>query len=143
MSNQRKGKPSILKGKTKEEVLGLEKAKEFRKKLSDRAKKKMLVGDNNPFYGKKHTNEVIEYLREINMGNNSLYNVNNAKPFRIEDKCFLFLKDASKELNINYLTIRHRLLSNNPKFNSYEYILDNELIEKLKSDYIINNNITR
>jgi hypothetical protein len=37
-------------------------------------------------------------------------------------------------LNNKYLTIRHRLISKN--FNNYVYIEDNDIIIKLKEDYI-------
>lgn len=39
-------------------------------------------------------------------------------------------------LNINYLTIRYRLNSNSKNFTNYHYIKDEELIIKLKNEYI-------
>lgn len=42
---------------------------ETKQKISN-ANKGMLTGDKNPFYGKTHTKEVIEYLKEINAGEN-------------------------------------------------------------------------
>lgn len=46
---------------------GVPKSSEHRQKLSEWAKTR--TGEKNPFYGKKHTEEVKEHLRKINLGN--------------------------------------------------------------------------
>jgi hypothetical protein len=51
---------SINKGKTYEEILGVEKAKELKKLRSEKAKGKDNSGKNNPMYGKKHTDDIKE-----------------------------------------------------------------------------------
>lgn len=60
--------------------------------------------------------------------------ISKLKPFYIDDRIYLTLNQASKELGINYLTIRNRIISK--KFKNYQYIIDIEIIEKLKDDYI-------
>lgn len=46
---------------------GVPKSSEHRQKLSEWAKTR--TGEKNSFYGKKHTEEVKEHLRKINLGN--------------------------------------------------------------------------
>lgn len=58
MSKAKKGRPNGL--------AGIPKSAEHRKKISENAKKR--VGDKNPFYGKKHSEETKEKIREINKG---------------------------------------------------------------------------
>jgi len=48
-----------LEGKTFEELYGKEKADKIKKKASDN-----FSGEKNPFYGKHHTKETIDFLRE-------------------------------------------------------------------------------
>ena len=56
------------------------------------------------------------------------------KPFYIDNIIYYTLSEASKKLNINYLTIRNRLISN--KFTNYIYIEDIDLISKLNDEYL-------
>jgi hypothetical protein len=130
MSKQRKGKPSILKGKSKEEVLGKERADAMKKMLSEKGKK--LIGDKNPFYGKQHSDEIKRYTKECNL----LHFIKVGKPFKINDKNYMFIKDASDDLGVHAATITYRLKSKN--FINYEYITDTELIEKIKDENILN-----
>lgn len=132
MSKQRKGLDSKIKGKSFEEIYGEEKAKELKKSISNYAKTR--TGEKNSFYGKKHTEENIKFFSETqkNKPNKSYYE--RLKPFIIDDIEYLTLSEASKKLNINYLTIRNRLLSNN--FKNYYYIKDENKIKELKDKYI-------
>lgn len=133
MSSQRKGLPSFRKGKTFEELFGIEKANLMKIEHSERMKNK-LTGVNNPFYGKKHTEENKKFLSESQKNKPSKGFVSKLKPFYIDGVIYLTLNEASKKLNINYLTIRHRLNSN--KFTNYVYIEDINIISELKIKYL-------
>ena len=50
--------------------LGKKRSKETRELISN-SKKGKQCGENNPFYGKKHPPEIIEYLKEVNTGENN------------------------------------------------------------------------
>jgi group I intron endonuclease len=76
------------------------------------------TGHNNPFFGKKHTDEVLNYLREINKG---VCRHNNKYEVVINGVEYESYQDASKKLNINFNTIRWRVLSKNPKYKNYQF----------------------
>jgi len=76
------------------------------------------TGPNNPFFGKKHTDEVLNYLREINKG---ICHHNNKHRVIIDGVEYESYQDASKKLNINFNTIRWRVLSKNPKYKNYQF----------------------
>jgi len=61
--------------------------------------------------------------------------VKKLKPFIIDNIEYMTLNEASKKIDVNYLTIRHRLLSE--KFENYFYITNEEQIEKLKNKLAI------
>lgn len=75
-------------------------------------------GDKNPFFGKKHTKEVLNYLSEINKG---VCRHNNKYEIIIDELEYESYQDASKKLNINFNTIRWRCLSKNPKYKNYQF----------------------
>ena len=75
-------------------------------------------GDKNPFFGKKHTKEVLNYLSEINKG---VCRHNNKYEIIIDGLEYESYQDASKKLNINFTTIRWRVLSKNPKYKNYQF----------------------
>ncbi len=58
-----KGKPSFRKDKTYEELYGIDKANEMKKRASKR-----MSGKNHPFYEKKHKKESIEQMRKAHKG---------------------------------------------------------------------------
>jgi group I intron endonuclease len=111
-----KGRSPINKGKTNEELYGVERSKEISKKLSEHASKRK--GEKNPFYNKKHSDEVKEKIGKANKGRKP----KNRIKLSIDDKIFDSYHDASKELGISYVTIRWRCLSNNSKFENYKLI---------------------
>jgi group I intron endonuclease len=74
-------------------------------------------GDKNPFFGKKHTQEVLNYLSEINKG---ICKHNNKHNIIIDNVEYESYQDASKKLKINFNTIRWRVLSKNPKYTNYQ-----------------------
>lgn len=63
LSESLKGKKSEKKGKTYEEIYGLEKSKKLRKKLSE-SHKGIYSGEKHPMYGKKHSDESIKKIKE-------------------------------------------------------------------------------
>jgi group I intron endonuclease len=133
MSMQRKGMESKIKGKSYEDLHGEEKAKILKENISNRMTNN-LVGEKNGFFNKKHTEENLKFFSESQKNKPTKGSVSRLKPFYIDDVIYYTLAEASKKLNIKYLTIRHRLISKN--FTNYVYIEDNDIISKLKEDYI-------
>lgn len=133
MSNYRKGIPSKIKGKTFNEIHGEEVALKLKEKMSSSMKGK-LIGEKNGFYGKKHSKENLIFFSESQRSKPNKGFVEKLKPFIIDDIIYLTLNEASKKLDINYLTIRNRLLSN--RFINYIYITDINIIDKLKEEYL-------
>lgn len=59
---------TVNKGKTYEEILGIERAAELRKLRSTNAKRKDNKGKNNPMFGKKHSEEMKNKLSNDRTG---------------------------------------------------------------------------
>lgn len=133
MSKQRSGLESKIKGKTLEEIHGEERALEIKNKQSEKMKN-LLIGEKNGFFGKKHTEENLKLSKERQKNKPNISFAKRLNPFTIDDIIYLTLREASRKLNINYLTIRNRLKSQ--KFINYKYITDVNLIEELKNKYI-------
>jgi group I intron endonuclease len=134
MSKQRKGLKSNRKGKTYKEIYG-DRENEIKNKIKNN--KSIQKGENSPNYGKKCPDYLKKYYSEKFKGKRNKNILNNFKPFKIDEKIYILLTDAEKDLNINYLTIRYRLLSDNLNFNNYKYITDKNEIELIKADYIL------
>lgn len=99
-------------GRTHIELFGEEKAKEISKKLSKIASAR--IGDKNTFYGKKHTTETKEKIRQANTGRKPP----NVRKIIIDDNEYESLSDANRKLDIKVPTIWHRLKSENyPNYN--------------------------
>lgn len=75
--------------------------------------------ENNPFYGRKHTNETKKMLSKLNKG--KYFGKQNIK-FTIDDVLYNSLGDAHIKLNIPIPTILFRLKSKSDRFNNYKYI---------------------
>lgn len=75
-------------------------------------------GNDNPFYGKKHSDEVKKHLSEVNKGK---YRGSQNIMFEIDGIKYKSLGEASKILGIPTTTIRWRLKSNNEKYKNYKY----------------------
>jgi hypothetical protein len=105
------------KGKTNIEIHGEEKSKEISEKFSKIASER--VGELNPFFGKEHSEESKNKIRESKIGK---YFGEQNIPFIIDGINYYSLGEASKKLNIPIPTIRWRLLSKNKKFINYSYI---------------------
>jgi len=104
------------KDKTFEEIFGEEMAKKLKKNLSNCAKER--TGDKNPFFGKKHSSETKEKIKNTKLG--KYYGKQNI-PFTINGVKYESLGEASKKLDIHITTIRWRIKSNNIKFKDYKY----------------------
>lgn len=76
-------------------------------------------GENNSFYGKKHSEETIKILSKQKKGK---YFGNQNICFLIDNTKYISLSDASTKLGIPITTIRWRLKSKNKKFNNYKII---------------------
>jgi group I intron endonuclease len=75
-------------------------------------------GKNNPFYGKKHTEE---YKEKSSIRMTGVYNGEQNTPIVIDNIDYNSLGIASKILGISIATIRWRVLSKNPKYKNYHY----------------------
>lgn len=116
---------SIRKGKNFDSIYTPEKAKELRSKFSKIASQR--VGEKNPFYGKKHSQEFKLKLSELRKGQ---YNGSQNIPFTIDGVRYESLSQAAKILNLHITVIRWRLLSKNKKFENYKYCERNEQDEE-------------
>ena len=105
-------------GKTNIQMFGDEKAKEISEKLSNIASER--IGEKNPFYGKTHSAEFKEKLRQIHLGRESTL----AKKVYIDGVEYNGLERASKATGVKPLTIRHRISSDNHKYDNYSYSLE-------------------
>lgn len=73
-------------------------------------------GENNPFFGKKWTDE--EKLNASNLRKSTYYGKQN-KPVIIDNVEYKSIGDAGLALGVKKLTVRHRILSKN--FPNYQY----------------------
>lgn len=78
-------------------------------------------GDNNPFYGKHHTDETKAHLSKIKRGE---YHGNQEKRVSIDGVEYKSMAEAHRQLNINISTISWRCKSKNKKFKDY-FIIKN------------------
>ena len=76
------------------------------------------TGEKNPFYGKKHSEETKNIIREKNKNNKPT----NMIKIEINGKIYESYGEASKDLNIGVTTIRWRCMSNNEKFKDYKIL---------------------
>ena len=93
---------SYQKGKTFEEIFGEERAKELKQKMSERSRK--LIGEKNGFYGKHHTSEAKEKMRNARLGKKPT----NAKKVYYNGKVYESANDCGKKLGIPIGTIAYR-----------------------------------
>ena len=95
---------------------GKKASEETRQKFSKMRKNKN-TGEENPFFGKHHTEETKQKIREKNKGNIPP----TAKEIIIDDITYISIAEAGRQLSICGTTILWRLNSKNPKFNNYKY----------------------
>ena len=89
---------------------------ETRQKISENAKLK--IGEKNPFYGKHHSEETIKKIKERSKGRLPP----NIIKILIDEKIYISISEAGRQLNMPTPTILWRLNSKNPKFNNYKYV---------------------
>ena len=88
-------------------------AKKISKSMKEYLKENPRMGENNPFFGKKHSEETIEKIRQRNLGKKP---VNTLKVI-VNDILYESFTEASKALNFTVATIRNRC--NSDKFPNY------------------------
>lgn len=84
-------------------------------KFMEHIRNRDITGKNNPFYGKTHTKESRDKIRSSASGRVS----SRRKSLSIDGVLYPSLSHAAKELDIPLVTIRHRCLSENPKFTNW------------------------
>jgi group I intron endonuclease len=97
---------------------GRQHTEESKQKMSEIRKNKNM-GENNSFFGKHHTEETKQKIREKNKGKIPP----TAIAIIIDDKNYISITEASRQLNISTPTILWRLKSKNPKFTNYKYTM--------------------
>lgn len=110
--------PNWKGGITKQTTCKCGKTKYYGSKNCSDCSLKNRKGENNSFYGKTHSYETLEKLRQYRLGKDQNY---TNKPFYINDIEYRSIKDASDKLHINGATIHHRLNSKNYKYRNYRY----------------------
>jgi group I intron endonuclease len=96
------------------------------KNLSDKTKQKMSeaaklkIGEKNAFYGKHHSEDSIQKIKEKNKGRLPP----NTIKISIDGNIYISMTEASRQLNIPTPTILWRIKSTNSKFSNYKYIKD-------------------
>jgi group I intron endonuclease len=108
------------KGKTWEELVGEDRAKEIKLMLSEQASKR--IGTSNSFFGKHHSKDTKEKIAKANKGRKPV----NTKKVKINGVVYEGLVEASKAIGVKPTTIWHRIRSKNTKFASYAYYDEKE-----------------
>lgn len=94
------------------------------KKASEKTKKalsevaQLRIGEKNHFYGKHHTEETKQKISEKGRGRISKKTIK----IIVDNKEYISMTEASRQLNIPIPTILWRLKSKNPKFSNYKYV---------------------
>ena len=79
------------------------------------------TGENNPFYGKKHTEETRNLLSDtMKTRLENGYLPSNTKQIEIDGVVYKSQAEAARQLGISGATITHRLKSTNPKYKNYK-----------------------
>ena len=94
------------------------KASQETKQYLSKIRKGKYTGKDNPFFGKHHSEEVKQKLREYKYGNIPT----NARKVQINGKIYTSATEAGRQLNVCTATILHRIKSSNPKFANYFYV---------------------
>ena len=80
-------------------------------------------GENNPFYGKIHSDEAKQKMRTaIKETRKEGWLPGNARPVEIDGIQYRCLSEAAEKTGIGNSLIIYRIKSNSIKYNSYKYI---------------------
>ena len=104
-------------------TLGLKMSAEQRKRMSE-ARKGKNTGENNPFFGKHHSEETLKKIQETKQKNIAKYGrtlPKNTREILIDGKTYISASEAGRQLNVCTATILHRIKSLNSKFLGYHY----------------------
>lgn len=112
---------NYIKGKTFEEAFGDEKAKELKRKISERSK--LNVGEKNSFYGKHHSEELKKRFSEERKG----IKPTNCKKVLFDGVIYDSAHDCANALGINYLTVAYRCREH---IYGFSYIGENDNLEQ-------------
>ena len=91
------------KGKTYEEMFGELRAKEMKEEISKRSS--LRYGEKNSFYGKHHSEETKQKIREKNLGKK---NLSCSKQVIVNGVIYESASMCAKELNIPLVTVAYR-----------------------------------
>jgi len=104
-------------------TLGLKMSAEQRKIMSE-ARKGKNTGEDNPFFGKHHSEETLKKIQETKQKNIAKYGrtlPKNTREILIDGKTYISASEAGRQLNVCTATILHRIKSLNSKFLGYHY----------------------
>lgn len=104
------------KGKCLEETVGVKRATEIKKLLSDKAKSR--TGDKNSFFNKSHSDITKKHLSETMKGRKPV----NMKQVIICNTIYESVTDAARNLSVSPATIIFRIRSKSNNFKSYNYV---------------------
>lgn len=76
-------------------------------------------GENNPFYGKQHSEKTKKILSDQRKG---IPNLSCSKKCSLDGTEYVSIMDASRKLNMRPETIRKRILSKSDKFKNWFYL---------------------
>ncbi|MBB6624911.1 GIY-YIG nuclease family protein [Clostridium gasigenes] len=116
ISIKNRGSSPSNKGKSLEETVGIERATEIKKILSNNAKSK--IGDKNPFFNKSHSDKTKQHLSEKMKGRKPV----NMKKVIIDNIIYESVTDASRNLSVCPATVIFRIKSKSNNFKSYNYV---------------------
>ena len=106
-----------IKGKTFEEAYGIDKAKEMKEKISKRSK--LYVGEKNPFFGKHHSDETKEKIREKHKGIKPL----NCKKVKYNGVIYESATECARQLGMKNVTVSYRAKNN---IYGFSYVGEND-----------------
>jgi group I intron endonuclease len=95
---------------------GKKASEETRLKMSEKAKLK--IGEKNPFFGKHHTEETIQKIKDKSKGRLPP----NTIKISIDGNIYISITEAARQLSKPAPTILWRLKSKNAKFDNYKYV---------------------